>query len=232
MCEFISAARRDLSLLLQKFQIRVPRDCSQRQHGPWPQRLQFALQISPAIQNLVRQGFIRRRRATHGSGNVCALQPQPIVAAQGSGLIRKSRFVQRLVQKIPRTIPSEYAACAVPTMGRGRQSQNEQFRTGISEARHRSSPIRPLPVGSPFLARHFFTVLHQSRTFPAGANFFADRSQRFFAVHFLPLSAAAISTAWFCFSSFRPYSSVTVPCSRSSRFTSFSKSFFFPSSSR
>src|SRR5208283_811443 len=114
----------------------------------------------------------------------------------------------------------------------GRQSQNEQFRSRISKARHRASPICPFAVCPPLLTRYFFAILHQPRTFPASANFFADRLQRFVWIHFFPLSAVAISTAWFCFSSLRPYSSVTVPCSRSNCFTDFSKSFFFPNSLR
>src|SRR5208283_106129 len=126
----------------------------------------------------------------------------------------------------------EYAPRAICSMRRRSQPQDKQLCVGIAEPRHAASPIFPLAVRPPLLARHLFPVFHQPRALAAGTDFLRDHAQGRFALHLRPLRAAAISTAWFCFASFRPYSSVTVPCSPSSRFTSASRSFFFASSLR
>ena len=195
MRESVGRARTNLSILLQDFQIRVPRDFSQRQHRRRPQNLQFAPQIAAAIQNFARQRLVGRWRATHGGGNVNILQPQSILAILRSRLIRESRRVQRLVQKIAGAVARKYAPRAIRSMRRRSQPQDKQLRVRIAEARHTASPIFPLAVRPPLLPRHFFPVLHQPRAFPAGAYFLRHNTQRRFALHLRPSSAAAISTA-------------------------------------
>ena len=195
MREFVCRARTDPPILLQDFQIRVPRDSSQRQHRCRPQNLQFAPQIVAAIQNFAWQRLIGRRRAPHGCGNVDILKLQSIPTILRTGLIRESRGVQRLVQKIARAVAREHAPRAIRSVRGRSQSQDKQLRVGIAEARHAASPIIPFAVCPPLLPRHFLTVLHQPRAFPAGAYFICQNAQRRFALHLRPSSAAAISTA-------------------------------------
>src|SRR5438445_9266600 len=96
------------------------------------------------MENLAGQRLIRGRRATHRGRDISVLQAQPVVAVQGSGLVRKSRLMQGFVKKIAGAVARENTACAIRSMRGGSQSQDEQQGVRIAEARHASAPIGPL----------------------------------------------------------------------------------------
>src|SRR5882724_6825170 len=156
------------------------------------------------MENLGGQRLIRGKRATHRGSDISVLQAQPVVAVQGSGLVRKSRLMQGLVKKIAGAIAGENAACAIRSMRGGSQPKDEQLGVGIAEAGHASAPIGPLAESAPLLLRHLFAVFHQARTLAACANFFTYDFQRGFRVQRFLFSASASTTAWFCRSSFLP----------------------------
>ena len=174
----VSRARRNNSSLFQNIEITVPGDFPQRQYRLRPQNLKLTLQIAPAIQNFFGQRFVSRRRTTDCRGDVGVRKLQTVVPAQGSGLIRKPRFVQRGVEKIAGAIPCKDAPRPVTAVRRWRKAQDEKLRVRIAKSRHWLAPVGPLLEGSPLFTRHFFTIRHQSRAFSAPHNFFVQSAQQ------------------------------------------------------
>jgi hypothetical protein len=115
--------RRNKPALFQQSQISPHRNATQHQHRARPQNLDLALQKVPAIRKLRRQGLVGGRRAAQSRGHISILQRQSVSAILRSGLIRKSRAIQRLVQKIARPIAGEHASRAIRSMRRGRKPQ-------------------------------------------------------------------------------------------------------------
>src|SRR2546425_7347507 len=171
MRELVKRARRNQAALLQDFQVPVPRNFSQRQHRLGLQNLQFALKIPAAIRDLLRQGLVLWWGAPASRADIRVLQLQPIIAVEGSWLIRKARFVQRRVKKITRAVTREHPPRAIRSMRCGRQPEYQQLRACVSESGNRLSPVRPLAIRAPLFPRHFLAVAHQTRTLPASLDF-------------------------------------------------------------
>lgn len=100
MCELEERARCDYATPFQNFEVPIPGDLPERQDRFWFQDFNLALEVTAAVRDFFWERLIVRRCAPARRANVYVLQPQPIVAAQGSGLIRESSFVQRGIQKV------------------------------------------------------------------------------------------------------------------------------------
>src|SRR5437899_5305191 len=141
MRELVKRARRNQAAMLQDFQVPIPRNFSQRQHRLGLQNLQFALKIPAAIRDLLRQGLVLWWGAPASRADIRVLQLQPIIAVQGSWLIRKARFVQRRVKKITRAVTREHPPRAIRSVCRRCKPQNQKLRVSVSESRNRLSPV-------------------------------------------------------------------------------------------
>jgi|GEM_PF-6619121 len=120
MRKSIRRPRNNQSTLLQNFQVCIPGDFSERQHRARLQNLHLTHQIIPAIRNFRWERFVRRRRATNRCRDISILQTQAIIAPRRSWLIRKARFVQGRIEKIPRAVSRENTPRAIRSM-RGRR---------------------------------------------------------------------------------------------------------------
>jgi len=160
----------NLPALLQQSQVRPHRNAPQRQNRPRTNQFQLSLEVRPAIRELRRQRLIRGRCAPHRRRNIRILQSKPVIPVRGRRLIRKPRAKKRLVKKISRPVPSEYAPRPIPAMRRRRKPQDQQPRTRIAEARHRLAPILALAKRPPFFPRDFLAIAHQPRTLPTAHN--------------------------------------------------------------
>jgi hypothetical protein len=163
--------RRNLPALLKQSQISPHRDATKHQHRARPQNFQLAFQKVPAIRQLRRQRFIRRRRATQSRGHISILQRQTVFPIRRNRLIGKPRAKQSLVQKISRTISREHSPRAIRAMRRGRKSQNQELRPRIAESRNRLSPVIACRKRSALVPRDLFTIPYQPRARAAAGNF-------------------------------------------------------------
>jgi hypothetical protein len=167
----------DLATLFEQPQINAHRNTPKCKKRPRPQNFKIALKVRTAIQKLGTQRLIRRRRATNSRNDVSILQCETVVALRRCRLVRESRAVQRLKQKISRAIPGKHASGAISAMRCGRKTQNQQFCVRVAESRHRFSPVFAAPKREPLFTRHSFAVFHQPRTLPAPDNFLVQHSK-------------------------------------------------------
>src|SRR5271170_2014251 len=86
---------------------------------------------------------------------------------RGNRLVRKPSFIERLVEKIARTVAGENSSRSIPAMSGGRETQNQELRARITEARDRLAPVVPVHKRTAFLRRHFLAIADKPRTFSA-----------------------------------------------------------------
>src|SRR5262252_2767851 len=96
---------------------------------------------------------------------------------QGSGLICKSRLMQRRVQKISAAVSGKNATRAIPAMRRWRQPQNKELCPWVAKSRHSFAPVLPIAKRAPLHSRHFLAILHQPCAFAARNDFFLKYAQ-------------------------------------------------------
>src|SRR5207237_811665 len=89
---------------------------------------------------------------------------QAVVAVHRLGLAREARAVEGGVEEVAAAVAGEHAAGAVGAVRGGGQSDDQQARTRIAEARHGTAPIRPIAKAAHLDARHFLAPRHQPRT--------------------------------------------------------------------
>ena len=170
--EFEERAGSDQAALLEDVEVGVPADFAESEDCLGLQDFDLALEIAAAIENFTRERFILRRSAAACCGDVCVLKLQAILAVNGTGLIRKARFVQGSVEKIAGAVAGEHAPCAIRSVGGGGESENEQLRVRVAESRDRLAPILPLAIGTAFFEGDLFPVFHQTRALAASDDFF------------------------------------------------------------
>src|SRR5262249_52895685 len=120
--------------LLQKLEVAVPSDFSQREDRARLEKFYFALEVIATIRDLAGEWLVVRRRAATGGRNVGVDQLQSIVAVKGSGLIREACFVQGSVQEITGAVAGEHSTRAIRPMRRRCQAQDQQLRVGIPKS--------------------------------------------------------------------------------------------------
>ncbi len=171
--------RRNKSLRLQNPQIYIPPDFPQRQNRPRLQNLQLALKVRPTMRQLARQRLVVRGSTPRRRRNVSIQKFQPIVALHRDWPVRKSRVIQRAIQKLPRLISRKRPPRPIRTVRTRCQPHQHQLRVRIAKSRHRLPPINPISIRPPFLTRHRLAIHHQSRTLPARDNLFVQNVQQF-----------------------------------------------------
>jgi hypothetical protein len=179
--------RRNKPALFQQSQISPHRDATKHQHRTRPQYRKLALQKVPAICQLPRQRFVRRRRATQSRGHVSIVQSEPIFAIRRSGLIGEPRAKQRLVQEITRAVAREHAPRAIRSMRCRCKAQNQKLRARIAKARNRLAPIIPSEKRTTLVSRDLFAIPYEPRTRAAVNDFLIELFQ--FVQAALPLKS-------------------------------------------
>src|SRR5271155_1754719 len=86
---------------------------------------------------------------------------------RGNRLVRKPSFIERLVEKIARTVAGENPSRSIPAMSGGRETQNQELCARITAARDRLAPIVPVHKRTAFLRRYLFAIADKPRTFSA-----------------------------------------------------------------
>src|SRR5207253_1439340 len=111
----------------------MPRDASQTNQN-FPRGLRKRLvQISRAIRQFVRQGFVSGWGAAKTRGNQGIVQLKPIVPAHRHRLVRKSGAKQGPEQPIATAVASEHPACSVSAVSRRSEAENQQRGIGVAE---------------------------------------------------------------------------------------------------
>jgi len=85
-------------------------------------------------------------------------------------LIRKTSFIERLVEKITRPVAGKNSPCAISAVSRRSQPQYKQLRAGVSKAWNRFAPIVTAQKGASFIKRNLFAIEDETRTLPAANN--------------------------------------------------------------
>ncbi len=94
MCKDESGSPGNLALLAQDAKIYIEREPAQRHHHLHSlQQLQIALEVRPAIANLIQRQFVIGRRAARHGADVGIAQFQAVVAGGAGGLRSKSGSV-------------------------------------------------------------------------------------------------------------------------------------------
>ena len=101
----------------------------------------------------------------HCVGDATVPQLQPIIRDPPFGLIRKTVFMQGLIQQYPGIVASEWTPRAIRTMHAGRKADNQQL--GCSHAKRQ---YRPRMIIGMILAH-----LREKRCKPAAAPAFEQR---------------------------------------------------------
>ena len=175
--ERVGGARGDGAALLQDFEVSVPGDFSERQHGARLEDFQFAEEIVAAIREFGGERLIGGRSAADGGGDVGVFQLEAVVAANGSGLIGEARSVERGEEKIAGAVSSENAAGAVAAVGGGSEAENEELGMRVAETGDGLAPVGPIAKGSAFFLGDFFAVNDEARALAAGDDFFVQDTE-------------------------------------------------------
>ena len=130
---------------------------------PRPQQLHLARQPRPAGVALLRCRLVRRRGAPHRRGDVDVVEAQPVVGRDRGRLVRQAGPVQRRIEPVAAAVAGEHPAGAVRAVRRGRQTDDQDLRRRIAEARHRSSPIGLVGEGAAPLQRDLLAPGNQPR---------------------------------------------------------------------
>lgn len=86
---------------------------------------------------------------------------------RGNRLVGKPSFIERLVEKIAGTVAGENSSRSIPAMSGGRETQNQELRLRIAEARDRLAPVVPVHKRTAFLRRYLFAIADKPGTFSA-----------------------------------------------------------------
>ena len=171
MLESERAGALNRALLLQNIQIRAHSNSTQSEHGGRPDQLQFPFEIRLAIRQFRWKRLVRGWRAPDRGRNVSIVECQPIVAADGSWLVREARAVQGFVEEISRAISREHPARAVGAVRGRSESQDQKGSMRIAEGWHRLAPIIPVPKGWALHASNGFPIFHKPGAQAAADNF-------------------------------------------------------------
>lgn len=118
-----------------------------------------AFQKRSAVCNLCRRWAILRWGTVDHSGDEHPAELQPILTMMGGWLVCKACLEECTVEEVARAIPGEHPTGSICPMSCRSQSDDEELCLWIAEIRHRSSPVRPSPIGCPFLLGNGGTVL-------------------------------------------------------------------------
>lgn len=109
------------------------------------------------------QGFVARRSAVGGSGDVGVTKSEPVVAGDAFRLRGKACLVESAVKEVARGVAGEHAPGAVCSMSAGGEPNDEKARGWVTKGRHRFAPVRPVEIGAAFVLGNAGTVLAKAR---------------------------------------------------------------------
>jgi hypothetical protein len=127
------------------------------------QKLQLLAQIRPAVFQFLGKRLVLRRSTAESRGHEALIEPEPVVSAQGAGLVCKARGVQRFKEPVPTPVAGEHSARSISPMGCRCQPDDKQSRISVSECRNRTTPILLVPEATHSFAGHALTPLHEAR---------------------------------------------------------------------
>lgn len=141
--------------------------------------VEFAGEIGPAIFDFRGKRFVGWRGAAADGGDEKIRQSQPVFAIDRLRLIRETRAIQAIVEKIARAVAGEHSAGAIAAVSGRREADDEQSRCRIAEAGTRLSPIVFVAKGATPRLRHLLAVTDQARAFAAADDAFLEYAERF-----------------------------------------------------
>jgi hypothetical protein len=110
----------------------------------------LGIEMRRAVANLLRGGFVSRRRTANYGGDPCLPEFEAIFAAGCLRLIGKAGLVEDRIHKVTRTVACEGSAGPVGAVSAGSQAQDENSGPRIAEARNRACPVGLIPIGPAF----------------------------------------------------------------------------------
>ena len=149
---------------LNRCDCRVERHASEGDNDPHSlQQFQLPKQVGPAVSDFFRQRFVRRRRAVNRRRDVAVAQPQAVVTAHRCWFVSEAGPVQRREEPVAAAVTGEYAARAIAAVGCGCESDDQQTRSRITEARHRTAPVVVVIKAPDLFTRDPRSPLNQTR---------------------------------------------------------------------
>jgi hypothetical protein len=171
--------RGDRAAPLQQAERRLERDPAKRHDDShaW-ERGDFRVEVAHAGVDLVRRRLVRGRRAADRGHDVRIAKLEPVVDAPRGWNAREPRPIERRHQEVTRAVAREDAAGSVGAVRGGRETDDQQPRRGIAEARDRTSPVHLVAVRAFLFESDAAAVLPQTRTTIAGDNRVANGNER------------------------------------------------------
>ena len=106
-----------------------------------------------------------------GSGDVCVVQLESVIAVSRARLRCESRLMKHGVHEVSGTVAGEGASRAIGAVRSGGETEDNHAGVGIAEAENRLAPVVAIFVSTTFFARYLLAVNHEAGTASAGDQF-------------------------------------------------------------
>jgi hypothetical protein len=123
------------------------------------QRLDLSSEVRGAVTNLLWLGFVARWSTADDGGDPGMAEFEAVVAVDGAGFVRETKFMQNGIHEVAGAIASERAASTVGSMGAGGQAEDEN-----AGARNRTRPVSLVQVGTALRFADTTTVVAKTGT--------------------------------------------------------------------
>lgn len=101
-----------------------------------------------AVANLLRLGLVSGRRATDDRGYPGVAQLEAVVACDGAWFASQAELVQDRIHKVAGAVASKGPACAIGSVGAGREAKNQNAGARIAKAGNRTGPVGLIKIGA------------------------------------------------------------------------------------
>jgi hypothetical protein len=147
-------------------------------HGRSRQKSDLADQVAAAVVELAGRGTIARRSAPAGRRDERSGKTQAIAGADGLRAVGEAGGEQGPKEKVSRFVAGEDAAGAVSSVGRRRQTNQENPRGRVAERWKRTGPIRFAAKSARRMTGRGLAPGNQARTPAAGDDFPLEGGER------------------------------------------------------
>jgi hypothetical protein len=132
------------------------------------QRLDFSSEVRGAVTNLLWLGLVARWSTADDGGDPGMAEFEAVVAVDGAGFVRETKFMQDGIHEVAGTIASEGASSTVGSVGAGGQTEDENAGAWIAEPGNGTRPVGLVQVGAALRFADAATVVAKTGTAFAG----------------------------------------------------------------